>query len=100
VVVAPRWVKALLPLRELLARGMERQVIKLMPEVEALAQAERERVGNEAASMPVGPGGAAAARAAGHDPAATPASAGVPEAASTPGGAAETPAGDPVAPAG
>jgi NAD(P)-dependent dehydrogenase (short-subunit alcohol dehydrogenase family) len=85
VVVAPRWVRALLPVRELPARGMERQVIKLMPEIEALAQAERDRLG-EAASMPVGPGGAAAARAAGHDPAA----------ADRPGAAQ----GDPVAPAG
>jgi NAD(P)-dependent dehydrogenase (short-subunit alcohol dehydrogenase family) len=68
IVVAPRWVKLMLPLRELLERGMEREVMKMMPAVEELAEAERERLGDEAASMPVGPGGAAAARAVGHDP--------------------------------
>jgi NAD(P)-dependent dehydrogenase (short-subunit alcohol dehydrogenase family) len=96
IVVAPRWVRALLPLRELLARGMERQVIKQMPEIEALAQAERDRVGAEAASMPVGPGGAAAARAAGHDPAVAGAAGHDPAVAGRPGAAQ----GDPVAPAG
>jgi NAD(P)-dependent dehydrogenase (short-subunit alcohol dehydrogenase family) len=110
IVVAPRWVRALLPLRELLARGMERQVIKMMPEIEALAQAERDRVGAEAASMPVGPGGAAAARAAGHDPVAAGRDAGADGAAGgeavTAGGVGQDAGrpgaaqGDPVAPAG
>jgi NAD(P)-dependent dehydrogenase (short-subunit alcohol dehydrogenase family) len=82
IVVAPRWVKLMLPLRELLERGMEREVMKIMPAVEALAETERERLGDEAASMPIGPGGAAAARAVGHDPVATagPASTGAGEA--------------------
>ena len=69
VVVAPRWVRALLPLRHLAARAAERTMLPLMPELERLAQAERAELG-EAASMPVGPGGAAAATAAGHPPAA------------------------------
>jgi NAD(P)-dependent dehydrogenase (short-subunit alcohol dehydrogenase family) len=70
IVVAPWWVRLMLPFRELLERGVEREVGKLMPEIERLVDAEYARMGAEAASMPVGPGGAAAARADGHDPAA------------------------------
>jgi NAD(P)-dependent dehydrogenase (short-subunit alcohol dehydrogenase family) len=89
VVVAPGWVWLMLPLRELIARGAERQVLKMMPELEALSEREAARMG-EAASMPVGPGGAAAARAAGHDPAAAAGRAAAPdgEAAASDGGAA------------
>jgi hypothetical protein len=39
----------------------------MRPELEAITEAEHERVGALAASMPVGRGGIAAARAAGRD---------------------------------
>lgn len=65
VVVAPRWVRALLPLRELVARRAEREMLPMMEQLERGAEREREELG-EAASVPVGPGGAAAAAAVGH----------------------------------
>jgi short-subunit dehydrogenase len=62
IVVAPAWVRWMLPFRELVVRASRREVMAMMPELERLADKERSELG-EAASMPVGPGGRAAARA-------------------------------------
>jgi NAD(P)-dependent dehydrogenase (short-subunit alcohol dehydrogenase family) len=62
IVVGPWWVRGLLPLRGLLTRVTESQMRKLMPELEAMTEAEQRERG-AAASTPVGAGGRAAARA-------------------------------------
>jgi NAD(P)-dependent dehydrogenase (short-subunit alcohol dehydrogenase family) len=67
VVVAPRWVRLIVEAPGgLIVRLAERQMLPMMADLEALYETEQQQLG-EAASMPVGPGGAAAARAAGHD---------------------------------
>jgi NAD(P)-dependent dehydrogenase (short-subunit alcohol dehydrogenase family) len=59
IVVAPRWVRAFHPLRGLLQRAQERDLLKLMPELERIDAEDRARRG-DAANAPVGAGGAAA----------------------------------------
>jgi NAD(P)-dependent dehydrogenase (short-subunit alcohol dehydrogenase family) len=61
-VVAPRWVRALLPLRGLAQRMVERDSRRWADEAMRLAEADVERRGAEAASRPVGSGGEAATR--------------------------------------
>ena len=57
--MAPRWVRALLPLRGVLQRVQERDSLAIMPELEQIDAADRAQRG-EAAHAPVGAGGAAA----------------------------------------
>jgi len=59
IVVAPGWLRAFHPLRGLVQRPQERDVLAIMPELEELEAADRAQRG-EAASAPVGSGGAAA----------------------------------------
>jgi NAD(P)-dependent dehydrogenase (short-subunit alcohol dehydrogenase family) len=61
VVVAPRWVRMLLPLRALLPKLSERDQLKVAPDVERLFAEEIAERGAEETSRPVGAGGAAAA---------------------------------------
>ena len=68
IVVAPWWVRGLLPLRGLLTLPTERQITPLMPEIEQLMEEERRERG-EAAHVPIGAGGRADARASGGVPA-------------------------------
>jgi len=62
VVVAPRWLRAALPIRGLLQRVADRETLRHMPEVERLWEIEIAERG-VAASQPIGDGGAAAVRA-------------------------------------
>ncbi|HEX8207381.1 MAG TPA: SDR family oxidoreductase [Solirubrobacteraceae bacterium] len=62
IVVGPRWVRAMLPLRGLLTRPTEMQFGPLMPEIEQLMDEEL-RAKGDAAYTPVGAGGRAAAEA-------------------------------------
>src|SRR3954468_6501063 len=59
IVVAPWWVRAFHPLRGLLQRPQEGDLLKIMPELEQIDAADRAQRG-EAAHAPVGAGGAAA----------------------------------------
>jgi NAD(P)-dependent dehydrogenase (short-subunit alcohol dehydrogenase family) len=59
LVAAPRWVRYGLPVRGLLQRIAERDVLAQMPEVERRWLADLERLGDEA-SAPIGAGGKAA----------------------------------------
>ena len=59
IVVAPGWVRGLLPIRGLVQRIAEREVLAQMPDIERRWQADVERLGDEA-SKPVGAGGKAA----------------------------------------
>src|SRR4051794_12391979 len=59
IVVAPRWVRAFHPLRGVLQRAQEGDLLKVMPELERIDAEDRARRG-EAAHAPVGAGGAAA----------------------------------------
>jgi NAD(P)-dependent dehydrogenase (short-subunit alcohol dehydrogenase family) len=68
-VMLPRWLRAANMFRALLPFAAARSIRRVMPEVEAAVRAEIEARGAEA-SMPVGPGGAAAMRAARKAPAA------------------------------
>lgn len=61
IVTAPRWIRYVLPVRGLLQRAAERDVLAQMPEVERRWHADLETLGAEA-SMPVGAGGKAAVR--------------------------------------
>ena len=60
IVVAPHWVRYLLPIRGLVQPLAERDVRAQMPDIERRWQDDLERLGDEA-SMPVGAGGKAAA---------------------------------------
>jgi NAD(P)-dependent dehydrogenase (short-subunit alcohol dehydrogenase family) len=62
IVVGPRWVRAMLPLRGLLTRPAEMQFAPLMPEIEQLMEKEIAAKGDEVYT-PVGAGGRAAAKA-------------------------------------
>ena len=62
IVVGPWWVRLLLPVRGLLTRPTESQFGSLMPDLEAMMEAEQRERG-AAASLPVGAGGKADARA-------------------------------------
>jgi NAD(P)-dependent dehydrogenase (short-subunit alcohol dehydrogenase family) len=62
VVAQPPFLRVLLPLRGLLARAIEREVERNVPEVMARFEAEYQRTG-DAMAKPVGAGGAAALRA-------------------------------------
>ena len=62
VVVGPRWVRAMLPLRGLLTRPAELDLVKVMPEVERASEEELRERGAEA-FRPVGAGGKADAQA-------------------------------------
>ena len=59
IVVAPGWLRYLLPARGLLQRAAEREVLAKMPDIERRWQDDLERLGDEA-SKPVGAGGRAA----------------------------------------
>jgi NAD(P)-dependent dehydrogenase (short-subunit alcohol dehydrogenase family) len=63
-IVVPRWVRAMLVLRTTLAPVIDRGSYEGAAEADALFQQEVEARGSEAASAPVGPGGAAAAERA------------------------------------
>ena len=58
---APWWLRAFHPLRGLVQRPQERDVLKIVPELEQLEAADRQARG-EAVYAPVGSGGAAADR--------------------------------------
>jgi NAD(P)-dependent dehydrogenase (short-subunit alcohol dehydrogenase family) len=62
VVAKPAVVRALLPLRGLVTRAVDREVKRHVPEVMARFEAERQRTG-DAMAKPVGAGGAAVLRA-------------------------------------
>ena len=64
-VVFPRWIHAAIALRGLLGPVTAKQSTSEAPEALALYEAEYQREGEEAASRPVGAGGAADARSAG-----------------------------------
>lgn len=59
IVVAPAWLRYLLPARGLLQRVAERDALRLMPEIEQRWEDDLARLGDEA-SKPVGAGGKAA----------------------------------------
>src|SRR5436190_5558043 len=61
IIVAPWWVRLFHPLRGVLQRPQEGDLLKIMPELEQIDAADREQRG-EAAHAPVGAGGDAAAR--------------------------------------
>jgi NAD(P)-dependent dehydrogenase (short-subunit alcohol dehydrogenase family) len=61
--LSPGWIRWMLYLRGVLPFVVERQLLPLMPEVDAIAEREAERVGAERLSAPVGAGGEAALRA-------------------------------------
>src|SRR4051794_2147679 len=61
IVVAPWWVRAFHPLRGVLQRPQERDLLAIMPELEEIDAADRAQRG-EAAHAPVGAGGEAASR--------------------------------------
>ena len=58
IVVAPWWVRLFHPLRGVLQRPQEGDLLKIMPELEDIDAADRARRGEEA-HAPVGAGGAA-----------------------------------------
>jgi NAD(P)-dependent dehydrogenase (short-subunit alcohol dehydrogenase family) len=64
VVAAPTWIRPARWLRGFVAAATERQVLASAPEAMALYEAEYQRAGLAEASVPVGAGGAADARAA------------------------------------
>jgi hypothetical protein len=66
-VVVPSWGRALLVLRTVLAPVFERFGSDMAVRADAIFQEDVEARGAEAASQPVGPGGAAASGAAGGD---------------------------------
>ena len=68
IVVAPRWVRALLPLRALVQRVAERDSRAVMPELERIDAADRAQRG-ELAHAPVGAGGDAVTLPASRAPA-------------------------------
>jgi NAD(P)-dependent dehydrogenase (short-subunit alcohol dehydrogenase family) len=61
-VVGPGWIKAALPLRGMLDRGTDREMLKHAPEAMALFEAELQATGDPM-TRPVGAGGAAAEQA-------------------------------------
>jgi NAD(P)-dependent dehydrogenase (short-subunit alcohol dehydrogenase family) len=69
IVVAPRWVRAFLPLRGVLQRTQERDLFPIMPELEQIDAADRAQRG-ERAHAPVGAGGEAVKHPASRAPAA------------------------------
>lgn len=63
-VVVPGWVRSLLYMRTVAQLISEAQGARNMPEAEQLAREEYAEIGEEQASLPVGPGGRAAAESA------------------------------------
>jgi hypothetical protein len=62
-VMAPGWLRYMLPLRWWSTRALKPAMRPIVKKADKLASEEIERLGVEAASRPVGPGGAAAAKA-------------------------------------